>query len=80
MRLRLASLVFLLALSATPAFGQGCVMCYTSAAAASQKGQRAITRGVLLLLVPPVSMMAGLVLVGLRYGRRRDQENELRLS
>jgi hypothetical protein len=72
-------LLLLAALSAAPAFAQ-CAMCYTSAAAASKKGQRAITNGVLMLLLPAGSMMAGLVVVGLRYSRRRDKENELKLD
>ncbi len=72
--------IAILALCVTPAWGQGCIMCYSSATAASKKGQQAITRGVLMLLVPPVSMMSGLVLVGLRYGRKRDEENSLRLQ
>lgn len=78
MKLRIATLLLLAALSAAPALGQ-CSMCYTSAAAASKKGQRAITNGVLLLLFPAASMMAGLVFVGVRYSRKRDLENDLKL-
>ena len=36
-----------------PAFGQGCAMCYSSAKAVTKDGQNAISRGVLVLLIPP---------------------------
>ncbi len=77
MKLRFAQLA-LFALLAGSTAGAQCMMCYTSASAASQKGQRAITRGVVMLLIPPVTMMATLVTVAFRYGRKRDQENELK--
>src|SRR5256885_5555810 len=51
MKLRLSVLVFILALWAAPAFGQGCAMCYTTAAAATKDGQRALSRAILVLLV-----------------------------
>jgi len=57
-----------------PAFGQGCAMCYSSAVAASKDGQRAINRGVLVLLVPPVGFMSLGVALALRYGKKRDSE------
>ena len=69
MRPRIYSLMLLLALSAAPAFGQGCVMCYTSAKGASTKSQAAITRGVVTLLLPPIGMMLGLIGFAFRYNR-----------
>jgi hypothetical protein len=71
MKSRLAKLVLLLALSALPAFGQ-CAMCYSSAKGASNGGQAAITKGVLALLLPPISMMVGLVGFAFRYKRKND--------
>ncbi len=76
MRSRLGSLALLAALSAAPAFGQGCAMCYTSAKGASTKGQQALTRAVLVLLLPTVSLMGGIVGIGYTYSRKRDRENE----
>jgi hypothetical protein len=73
MRLRLSILILSLALWAAPAFGQGCAMCYSSALSASAKGQRAMSRAVVVLLIPPVGMMIGLVGVGALYARRRDR-------
>ncbi len=74
MRNRIYSLALLLALSAAPAFGQGCAMCYTSAKGASDGGQNALSRAVLTLLIPPVGMMAVLVGVAFRYHRNGREE------
>ena len=73
MKRRVSILVFGLALWAAPAFGQGCAMCYSSAMGAGAKGQRALSRAVLVLLIPPVGMMIGLVGVGAVYAQRRDR-------
>jgi len=65
-----------LALWTMPAFGQGCAMCYANATGATKDGQRAISRGVLVLLIPPLSFMSLGVGLAFRYGRRRDQERQ----
>ena len=74
MRLRLASIALLAVLWGAPAFGQGCAMCYSSAKAASKDGQRAISRGVLVLLAPPIGFMTLGVGLAFRYGKKRDEE------
>jgi len=73
MKLRLASLALLVALWAAPAFGQGCAMCYSSAAGAGEKSQRALNRAVLVLLVPAVTMLAGFVGIAFVYRREREE-------
>ena len=75
MKLRLGTLAVLLLLWAGPAFGQGCAMCYSSAAASPKEGQNAINRGVLVLLLPPVGFMTLGAGLAIRYSRKRDQEN-----
>lgn len=74
MKLRTAIFAVGVWLWAAPAFGQACAMCYSSAAGAPQETQRALRRGVAVLIVPPV----GFVTVGLgmafRYSRKRDLE------
>jgi uncharacterized membrane protein len=74
MKLRIATLAIFLMLWALPAFSQGCVMCYSSAAGSSKEGQNAISRAVLVLLLPPIAFMtlgAGMVV---RYSKKRDNE------
>lgn len=75
MKLRLGTFALFLLMWATPAFSQGCAMCYTSAQGTSKEGQNAISRAVLVLLLPPVAFMtlgAGMVV---RYSKKRDEEN-----
>ncbi len=75
MRIRAALLVLSFFLWATPAFSQGCAMCRSSAAATSKDGQRAISKGVLVLVVPPIGFMTLGVGLAFRYGKKRDLEN-----
>jgi hypothetical protein len=75
MKFRATILAILLSLWAAPAFSQGCAMCYSSAVAASKDGQKAISKGVLVLLVPPMGFMSLGVGLAFRYGRKRDLEN-----
>ena len=74
MKLRLASLAVLLA-AAVPAFGQGCAMCYSSAAGAGHDSQMALNRAVLVLLVPAVTMLVGFVGMAFVYRRERGQQD-----
>ena len=69
-----AMLVALLSLWAMPAFTQGCAMCYSTAAATSKDGQKAIDKGVAVLLAPPLGVMTLGVGMAFRYGSKRDQE------
>ena len=76
MKLRLATIAVFLMLWAAPAFSQGCAMCYTSAKGTSKEGQNAISRGVLVLLLPPVAFMTLGAGMAVRYSKRRDEENK----
>ena len=76
MKPRLAILGLLLALAAVPAFAQSCAMCYSTARALNKEGQNAITRGVVVLLIPPIGFMTIGVGLALRYGKKRDEEAE----
>ena len=75
MRVRVALLVFAAFLWAAPAFSQGCAMCYSSAVAASKDGQKAISKGVLVLVFPPAGFMTLGIGLAYRYGKKRDLEN-----
>jgi hypothetical protein len=75
MKLRAAILAVTLLLPNLPAAAQ-CAMCYQSAAGAGQKAQTALTRGVLMLLVPPVGMMAAFVGFAVHRARREDRDDD----
>ena len=76
MKRKFATTMLFLALWSAPALAQGCAMCYSSATGSTKEGQRAITKGVLILLVPPLSFMTAGVGLAFRYSRRRDQDRE----
>jgi len=75
MRSRTILLVVSLLLWTIPTFGQGCAMCYSSAAATNKDGQKAISKGVIVLLIPPSAFMTLGVWLAFRYSRRRDLES-----
>jgi len=74
MKLRAATLVTALLLWAAPAFSQSCSICYSTAKATSQQGQRAISKGVLVLLIPSTGFMTLGIALAFRYGKKRDLE------
>jgi hypothetical protein len=76
MKLRLGTLAVLPLLWAAPAFSQGCAMCYSSATASTKEGQKAISRGVLVLLLPPVGFMTLGAGLAIRYSKKRDAEHQ----
>jgi hypothetical protein len=76
MKLRLATLAVFLLLWVAPAFGQGCAMCYSNAKGTSKEGQNAISRGVLVLLLPPVAFMTLGAGMAVRYSKKRDKEQQ----
>jgi len=49
-------------------------MCYTSATGTTKDGQRAISRGILVLLVPPIGFMTLGMGMAFHYGKKRDEE------
>jgi hypothetical protein len=75
-RVRWALLAFVMAFGITPAFAQGCAMCNANAKATPKEGQRALNRAIFVMLAPPVAIMVFGFGFAIRYGKRRDRENE----
>jgi hypothetical protein len=61
-------LAALVALIAPHAAAQGCAMCYQNAAASGPQGREALRHGILVLLLPTVSLFLGIF--ALIYHRR----------
>jgi hypothetical protein len=74
--IKIAGLVLCLFLMAAPVFAQGCAMCYSDAAGSSKDGQKAISKAVIVLLLPPLGFMSVGMGLALRYGRQRDIDAE----
>jgi len=51
-------------------YAQGCAMCYTTAASARAGAIQALRSGILILLVPPLAMFAGIFVVIYRSRNR----------
>jgi hypothetical protein len=65
--LRVAVLVSLtiglLVMIAPHAVAQGCAMCYQNAASSGAQGRAALRHGILILLVPALSLFAGVLIL-----------------
>lgn len=61
--------IFVVVIASAPAFAQGCSTCTNSAAAAPERSQRALRRGIIVLMVPSLAVMLGFAGLAYRYRR-----------
>ncbi|MFQ5663489.1 MAG: hypothetical protein ACE5HL_06635 [Terriglobia bacterium] len=67
-RLAIAVLLLVVLLGcAPPAFAQGCALCRTAAEAAGPEAGKALNRGILVLLIPTLSIFLGVLFFAFRY-------------
>jgi hypothetical protein len=52
-------------------FAAQCVMCYRTAAAQQAERSRVLNHGIIILLIPPVLILAGLLLLAWRKNAAR---------
>jgi len=75
MKRRTAGIALWVALAAAPAFGQGCAMCSSGVHASGEKGQKAMSRAIGVLMVTTLGMIGGLAL--LVYKTRNGGQDSL---
>lgn len=62
-------LIIVLLFASAHAFAQGCSTCTNSAASAPERTQRALRRGIIVLMVPSLAIMLGFAGMAYRYRR-----------
>ncbi|HKU25098.1 MAG TPA: hypothetical protein VJQ54_06470 [Candidatus Sulfotelmatobacter sp.] len=59
----MATIALTVILSASPAFSQGCSLCYTQAASSGSRMIQALKSGILVLIVPPTLGSIGMIII-----------------
>ena len=64
-------------LFAVPAFSQSCALCYTQAASSGARFIAALRNGILVLMVPPMFMSAGITWLAYRKRNQFRQDVDI---
>lgn len=80
---RLIYVAVALLAAASGAVAQGCSMCYASAAQEDARAQQALNLGIIVLIIPPVLLFAGVMVTAFRrreesYGQDASTSEEAR--
>jgi len=58
------------------AYAQGCPLCYNTAAAAKASAIQALRSGILILIIPPLAICAGILWMGIKARNRFNEPEE----
>jgi hypothetical protein len=70
-----AIISFVIVLAPRALFAQGCALCYTQAAASTQRFIQALRSGIIILMVPP--MFLSVMFTVMAYRRRKASYDDL---
>ena len=74
--LKLALVLALLFAAHSVVYAQGCALCYTQAASASQRLTRGLRTGILILMVPPMFISVGITILAYKKRNRTNDKDK----
>ncbi len=75
-RMKVAFTAAMVAATSLAGHAQSCALCYTQAAGAGHKLIQGLRTGILVLIVPPMFMSAGITILAYRKRNRTNEKQE----